>query len=187
MAPNPFPRGREEGPRATCIPPTWFPRWSARILARILLVCPIAFPQFGRMGWPFSGVSTGTSGQAKGPGRSEPECLAPIASPRGRGKKDRARHVFGQHGFHAGPRASLPAVSLCVPSRSLNLDGWGGPLAECLQGQAGKQRGPDMATQSASRPSPPPEGEGRRITRDMYSANMGSTLVRGHPCPMCPN
>ena len=57
-------RGREEESRATCIPPTWFPRWSAGILARSLLVCPIAFPQFRRMGWPFSGVSIGTIGQA---------------------------------------------------------------------------------------------------------------------------
>ena len=76
-----------------------------------LLVCPIAFPQFGRMGWPFSGVSTRASGQAKGSGHGDPKCLAPIASPRGRGKKNHARHVFGQHGFHAGPRASLPHVS----------------------------------------------------------------------------
>ncbi len=109
----------------------------------------------------------------------------PTPPPEG-GKKDRARHVFRQHGFHAGPRASLPAFSLCVPSGSLILDEWGGRLAECLQGQAGKQRGPVRATQSASRPSPPPEGEGRRTARDMYSANMVSTLVRGHPCPHSP-
>ena len=178
--PNPSPRGREEGPRATCIWPTWFPRWSAGIPARSLLVCPIAFPQFRRMGWPFSRVSTGTRGQAKGVRTWRPKVPHRPSLPPEGGKKDRARHVFRQHGFHAGPRASLPAVSLCSPSRSLNLDGWVGPLAECLQGQAGKQRGPGGATQSASRPSPPTltssqvgapnpnpstEGEGRGITK----------------------
>ena len=110
----------------------------------------------------------GRAGKQSGPGRANQSASLPIASTRGRGKKDRARHVFRQHGFHAGPRASLPAFSLCVPSRSLNLDGWGGRLAECLQGQAGKQSGPGGATQSASRPTPPPEGGKKDRARHVF-------------------
>ncbi len=94
------------------------------------------------------------------------------------------------------PCPQSPCVSHRVPSFGTN----GVALAAAyLEGQAGKQSGPGGASQSASRPSPPhpdqftggrpqplPQREGRRTARDMYSANMDSTLVRGHPCPHSP-
>ena len=172
-------REREEESRATCIRPTWVPRWSAGILARSLLVCPIAFPQFRRMGWPFSRVSTGTRGQAKGVRTWRPKVPHRPSLPPEGGKKDRARYVFGQHGFHAGPRASLPAVSLCVPSGSLILDEWGGigcGLSRGAGGQAKRSgrgdpkcltahRLPTLISSQVGAPNPSTEGAGRGITK----------------------
>ena len=109
----------------------------------------------------------------------------PTPPPEG-GKKDRARHVFRQHGFHAGPRASLPAFSLCVPSRSLNLDGWGGIGCGLSRGAGGQAKRSGQGEPKCLAAHRFHQREGRRIARDMYSANMVSTLVRGHPCPHSP-